>query len=127
MAPILISYDPVEEIAEPVTQTPPKRRLKPIVPVVPRIFERKQRKSAQQHPASSSPITGREDHGVEVLRSPVGPRPVEEHQDIDLEPLVVRNDGASEVALDELPAATDVHDQGMSDFSEPRVVNEDQC
>ncbi|MCJ1386491.1 hypothetical protein MMC17_009617 [Xylographa soralifera] len=112
MAPILISYDQVEEIAKPVIQTQPKRRLRPIVPVVPRIFERKQGKSVLQTPASSVAIDGQDDHLVESVQSPAQPLPVRENQDV--ESLVAESNGyGSEPILDGLPATTDVQGQDV--------------
>ncbi|MCJ1438590.1 hypothetical protein MMC27_007980 [Xylographa pallens] len=124
MAPILISYDQVEETANPVIQTQPKRRLKPIVPVVPRIFERKQGKSSLQTPTASVAIDSQEHHPVEALQSPIEPLPSREDQDV--ESLGVGSNGyGSEIILSELPATTNVQDQdaGSSPTRVPTQVH----
>ncbi|MCJ1392182.1 hypothetical protein MMC18_005049 [Xylographa bjoerkii] len=119
MAPILISYDQVEEIANPVTPTQLKRRLRPIVPVVPRIFERKQGKSVLQTPTSSSAIDGQEDHRVEAFHIPTEPSPVKE--DRDVESFAVKNYGDGfELLLEKGPASTDVQDQDVE--SQPTLA-----
>ncbi|MCJ1398913.1 hypothetical protein MMC11_002114 [Xylographa trunciseda] len=107
MAPILISYDHAEEIAKPVTQVQRKRRVRAIVPVVPRIFERKQGKSVLQTPTSSSAIDGQEDHRVEAFQTPIDPLPVQEDQDVESFPVEDNRDG-SELIPDEIPATTNV-------------------
>lgn len=69
MAPILISHEQQDEFAVPVVQ--PKQCLKSFVPVVPRAFERKQKKSLPQTRRSSS-----------IIHEPVGDGLAEPEQQV---------------------------------------------